>query len=333
LDREDSNFIIECDKCHKIPITSSLNSTIMGKERLSGIYEFVLAAQEGSFTAAGLRLGLTSSAVGKAVTRIEERLGTKLLHRTTRRLSLTAEGEAYLASCLRVLDELEDTESFLTTGRQEPVGRVRLELPATFGRRHVLPSLLALSRRHPRLDLSVNFSERIADLIADGVDIAVRIGVLKDDSDIAARRLGEQRLVICASRDYLQSHGTPHTKDDLQIHNCIVGWRRSQRAVWLLRDEQGMAEPVNVKVGHEMGDGEAMLNAALSGCGLAQLPTWLVAEHLRTGALLQVLEAWSGGEMPIHVIWPRTKYVQPRVRIVIDELVSLSEQANSGFRP
>lgn len=305
----------------------------MTSDRFSGINEFVLSAQEGSFTAAGLRLSLTSSAVGKAVTRLEERLGTKLVHRTTRRLTLTSEGEAYLSSCLRVLNELEETEGYLTTGRQEAVGRVRVELPATFGRRHVLSPLLELSGRYPRLDLSANFSERLADLIAEGVDIAVRIGALKDDSDIAARRLGEQRLVVCASRGYLKGHGTPKKRDDLLTHDCIAGMRRSSPAGWLMKNEQGVFEPVPVKVRHELGDGEAMLNAALAGCGLAQLPTWLVGEHLRSGALVQVLDAWSGGEMPIHAIWPRTKYIQPRVRVVIDELVRLSNEAGSGFKP
>ncbi|WP_241023933.1 LysR family transcriptional regulator [Burkholderia sp. Ac-20365] len=310
-----------------------MNSKIVLKDRFSGLNEFVLSAQEGSFTAAGTALGLTSSAVGKAVTRLEKRLGTKLVHRTTRRLTLTSEGEAYLASCLRVLNELEETEGFLTTGRQEPVGKVRVELPATFGRRHVLPALLELSCRHPRLDLSANFSERLADLIADGVDVAVRIGTLKDDLDIAARRLGEQRLVICASPTYLSRHGVPETRDDLHTHDCIVGLRRGQPAGWLLKNSQGDFEPVTVKVRHELGDGEAMLNTALAGCGLAQLPTWLVGEHVRSGALVQVLEAWTGGGMPIHAIWPRTKYIQPRVRVVIDELIRLSREPGSGFNP
>lgn len=197
----------------------------------------------------------------------------------------------------------------------------------------MLPSLLGLARRHARLDLSVTFSERTVDLIVEGIDVAVRIGVLRDDADIAARRLGEQRLVICASQDYLDRRGAPQSKDDLHSHDCIVGWRRGQRAVWLLKNEHGETEPVAIPVRHELGDGEAMLNGALSGGGLTQLPTWLVGEHLRNGKLVEVLHDLAGGEMPIHVIWPRTKYIQPRVRIVIDELVGLSASAKSGFRP
>ncbi|MEC5407111.1 LysR family transcriptional regulator [Paraburkholderia sp. MPAMCS5] len=306
----------------------------MSKDRFDGLNEFVLSAQEGSFTAAGARLGLTSSAVGKAVTRLEGRIGAKLVHRTTRRLTLTNEGEAYLASCLRVLEDLDETESFLATGHQEPVGRVRIELPATFGRRHVLPSLLELSRRYPRLDISANFSERLVDLIAEGVDVAVRIGQLKDDADIAARRLGEQRLVICATPQYFKEHGKPKDKADLILnHDCIAGLQRSRRPAWLLRNNAGEFELTPVRARHEWGDGEAMLNAAVAGCGVAQLPTWLVGAHLRNGDLIEILKEWSGGEMPVHVIWPRTKYVQPRVRVVIDELIRLSNDVSSGFKP
>lgn len=305
----------------------------MLKDRFSGLHEFVLSAQGGSFTAAGSRLGLTSSAVGKAVSRLEERLGTKLVHRTTRRLTLTNEGEAYLATCLRVLGELDETESLLTTGHQQPVGRVRIELPATFGRRHVLPSLLKLACRYPRLDISANFSERLADLIAEGVDVAVRIGRLKDDADIAVRRLGEQRLVICAAPQYLDRYGTPKDKPELLTHNCIAGLQRGQRASWLLRNDAGEFELTLVPARHEWGDGEAMLNAAVAGCGVAQLPTWLVGNHLRRGELVEILSEWSGGEMPVHVIWPRTKYVQPKVRVVIDELVRLASEDGSGFKP
>ncbi|WP_413657955.1 LysR family transcriptional regulator [Paraburkholderia phenoliruptrix] len=327
------NFEPGMHKLPIIPFTSSCNSIIMLKDRFYGFNEFVLSAQEGSFTAAAARLGLTSSAVGKAVTRLEERLGTKLVHRTTRRLTLTNEGEAYLASCLRVLGELDETESFLTTGHQEPVGRVRIELPATFGRRHVLPSLLQLSQRHPRLDLSVNFSERLADLVADGVDIAVRIGRLKDDADIAARRLGEQQLVICAAPNYLDRNGTPKNRDELARHDCIVGLQRGQRASWLVKNAAENFESMQVAARYELADGEAMLNAALAGCGVVQLPTWLVGEHLRRGELIEILKEWAGGEMPIHAIWPRTKYVQPRVRVVIDEFVRLAHEEGSGFKP
>lgn len=305
----------------------------MSANPFDGIREFVSAAQSLSFTAAALELGVTSSAVGKSVTRLEARLGVKLLHRTTRRLVLTAEGEAYLASCLRVMDELAETQGFLTTGQQAPVGRLRIDLPAAFGRRHILPTLIDMAVRYQQLDLSVSFSERLVDIVNEGVDLVVRIGVLKDDADIVARKLGSQSLLICATPAYLQAHGTPQAPDDLLHHDCIVGWRNGTRKTWMLKDEKGQTHEHEVRVKHEVGDGEMLLNLTLAGGGLAQLPTWLVQTPVEQGLLVPVLEACAGAEMPIHVIWPRTRYLQPKVRMVVDELLALAQRDALIFRP
>ena len=305
----------------------------MSENPFDGIREFVSAAQSLSFTAAALELGVTSSAVGKSVTRLEARLGVKLLHRTTRRLVLTAEGEAYLASCLRVMDELAETQGFLTTGQQAPVGRLRIDLPAAFGRRHILPTLIDMAVRYQQLDLSVSFSERLVDIVNEGVDLVVRIGVLKDDADIVARKLGSQSLLICATPAYLQAHGTPRAPDDLLHHDCIVGWRNGTRKTWMLKDEKGQTHEHEVRVKHEVGDGEMLLNLTLAGGGLAQLPTWLVQTPVEQGLLVPVLEACAGAEMPIHVIWPRTRYLQPKVRMVVDELLALAQRDALIFRP
>ncbi|KMN08763.1 LysR family transcriptional regulator [Pseudomonas helleri] len=305
----------------------------MSENPFDGIREFVSAAQSLSFTAAALELGVTSSAVGKSVTRLEARLGVKLLHRTTRRLVLTAEGEAYLASCLRVMDELAETQGFLTTGQQAPVGRLRIDLPAAFGRRHILPTLIDMAVRYQQLDLSVSFSERLVDIVNEGVDLVVRIGVLKDDADIVARKLGSQSLLICATPAYLQAHGTPRAPDDLLHHDCIVGWRNGTRKTWMLKDEKGQTHEHEVRVKHEVGDGEMLLNLTLAGGGLAQLPTWLVQTPVEQGLLVPVLEAYAGAEMPINVIWPRTRYLQPKVRMVVDELLALAQRDAVIFRP
>lgn len=305
----------------------------MSANPFDGIREFVSAAQSLSFTAAALELGVTSSAVGKSVTRLEARLGVKLLHRTTRRLVLTAEGEAYLASCLRVMDELAETQGFLTTGQQAPVGRLRIDLPAAFGRRHILPTLIDMAVRYQQLDLSVSFSERLVDIVNEGVDLVVRIGVLKDDAEIVARKLGSQSLLICATPAYLQAHGTPQAPDDLLHHDCIVGWRNGTRKTWMLKDEKGQTHEHEVRVKHEVGDGEMLLNLTLAGGGLAQLPTWLVQAPVEQGLLVPVLEACAGAEMPIHVIWPRTRYLQPKVRMVVDELLALAQRDALIFRP
>ncbi|RQO58203.1 LysR family transcriptional regulator [Pseudomonas sp. KBW05] len=299
--------------------------------QFDGIPEFILAAQLGSFTAAALQLGVTSSAVGKSVSRLEKRLGIKLLHRTTRKLNLTHEGEVYLASCLRIMEELRGVEGSFLSGVAEPKGRLRIDLPAAFGRRHIAPMLIALARRYAQLDLTITFGERKVDMVNDGIDLAVRIGDLRDDPELVARRLGEQRLVICAAPQYLQAAAPLQSKADLLVHDCIIGWRSGLRKTWLLTNAKGVVEEQEVRVRHEFGDGEVMLQATLDGAGLCQLPTWLVAEHLRSGALVTVLDDCAGATMPIHVIWPHTRYVQPKVRVVVDALLAMAEQHSEVF--
>jgi DNA-binding transcriptional LysR family regulator len=303
----------------------------MDSFQFDGIPEFTLAAQCGSFTAAALQLGVTSSAVGKSVTRLEKRLGIKLLHRTTRKLSLTSEGEVYLASCLRVMDELRGIEGSFLNGVAEPKGRVRIDLPAAFGRRHIAPMLIALARQYSQLDLTVTFGERTVDMINDGIDLAVRIGDLKDDPELVARRLGEQHLVVCAAPDYVSRCPPILHPSALKECDCIIAWRKGLRMAWLLRNAKGEAQEQEVRVRHEFGDGEMMLRATLDGCGLCQLPTWLVSEHLRSGALVTVLDNYAGATMPIHVIWPRTRYIQPKVRVVVDALLKMAKEQATLF--
>lgn len=296
-----------------------------------GIPEFTVVAQLQSFTAAALQLGVTSSAVGKSVSRLENRLGVKLLHRTTRKLTLTHEGEMYLASCQRVMEELRGTEGFLATGRSEPRGRVRIDLPAAFGRRHIVPLLNNMARQYKALDLTITFTERKVDMVNEGIDLAVRIGDLKDEPELVARRLGDQSLVICAAPSYLRDHAAPVDRADLLTHDCIIGWRKGLRAEWLLRDQKGQISRQYVHVRHELGDGEMILEATLAGCGLAQLPTWLVADYLKSGELVTVLDPFAGARMPINVIWPHTRHIQPKVRIIVDELVKLAERQRELF--
>lgn len=304
----------------------------MTEDKFLGIRDFITVAQSGSFSAAALALGMTGSALSKSIMRLETRLSTRLLHRTTRRISLTNEGETYLASCLRAMQVMEEAENFLTIGQQEPAGRIHINLPAAFGRRHVLPTLMALARRHERLDLSITFSERRIDLINDGVDLVVRIGELENDSGLVARKLGEQRLVICCAPSYLKKREAPRVKEDLLRHDCLIDWRRGLKHGWLLKSETGEMELFEIPVRHELGDGEAILAATLAGCGLAQLPTWLANEHLQAGELVPVLNKLSGGEMPIHAIWAKSHYIQPKLRIIIDELLLIAKAPHSGFK-
>ena len=304
------------------------------EDRFAGIREFVTAVDRGSFTAAAESLGITGSAVGKSVSRLEARLGVQLLHRTTRRIDLTTAGETFLLTCRRILEELDQTEAFLSTGHEQPIGRLRIDLPTTFGRRHIMPALLSLTQRFPRLDLAVTLQDRAVDLVSEGVDLAVRIGALDAFPDIVARKLGEQRLLICGAPEYLARRGEPVRRDDLLAHDCLIGWRRSVRSGWLLADAGSDHEAAyfDVRARHELTDGDTLLCACLAGCGLAQLPGWLAQEGLRSGALREVLPSLST-TMPIHAIWQKTRHLQPKVKVAVDALAELAAREASVFRP
>ncbi|MET1026756.1 MAG: LysR family transcriptional regulator [Dongiaceae bacterium] len=289
--------------------------------RFDGIAEFVAVARLGSFTGAAAELGVTKSAVGRAVSRLEGRLGAKLLHRTTRRLTLTSDGEAWLEHCLAALAELDRGEDVLSAARHQPSGRVRIDLPAAFGRLFIMPLLLGLMQRFPALTFNVSFTDRVVDLIDEGIDLVVRIGTLDDTPDLVARLLGMQQLVICGTPDYLARRGTPLSAADLVNHDCIVGWRRAYHVSWLLKQPNGFAEQHVIPVKHEICDAEMMLAAVRAGRGLAQLPLWLVGDELRRGELVTVLDGMSGGELPINLLWPRTRTLSKKIRVVIDEIV------------
>ncbi|RKF22030.1 LysR family transcriptional regulator [Altericroceibacterium spongiae] len=303
------------------------------KDPFSGVPEFVETVRAGSFTSAGAQLGLSGSAVGKSVSRLEARLGTKLLHRTTRRLSLTPEGQRYFDGWSSILSDVEGLESSVMADSGQVSGRLNIHLPAAFGRRHVMPVLMRLAERHPALDLAVSFTERRANLVEDGIDLVVRIGTLTSDADLVARRLGRQRLVICASPAYLAGHKAPERSAELIDHDCIIGSRRDGVPPgWLLRQNDGEITSQVIHARHEFSDGDAMLQATLAGAGLAQLPTWLVAKSLASGALVSVLDDASGAEMPIHAVWPRSLYMKPGQRALIDLLAADASRDGSPYR-
>jgi DNA-binding transcriptional LysR family regulator len=300
-------------------------------DRFDGINAFVATAKAGGFTAAAQALGLTPSGVAKSVTRLEARVGLKLLHRTTRRITLTPEGEAYLAACSRAIGELDAAETGLAPTDWVPQGRIHIGLPGAFGRRHVMAGLLDMAGKFDKLDLTVSFTERRVDLIQEGYDLSVRIGELGDDANLVARRLGTQRLVICAAPAYLDRHGPIDTPEELRRRDCIIGSRSQQRPTWLLRADGGRLIQQEINVRHEFSDGEAMLAAGRAGCGIIQMPTWLVGEDLDQGTLIPLLADFAGGEMPIHVVWPKSHYLQPKVRAVINMLEALAARQGSGF--
>jgi|SRR5476649_1144637 len=298
------------------PMRTTLHS------RLEDISAFVHTVETGSFTAAAKRMGVSTSAPGKSVARLEDRLGSKLLNRTTRSLSLTQEGQDYYQSCLRVLEELNMAESLLSSKKSRVSGRVRINLPVAFGRLRMMPIIKTVADRYPLLEMEISFTDRRIDLVEEGVDLAIRLGDPGNAANLNARHLGRQCSIICAAPDYLLGRDVPLTAEDLSHHDCL-GFAHEGRALpWRFTDSQGQIKPYYLYHKHIISNGEALLDAAVSGMGIACLATWLAAEQLGAGRLKRVPIPTPPDDIPITALWPHSRDLAPKVRVIVDALVN-----------
>lgn len=295
---------------------------MISSETLKGIHVFVCVANLGSFSAAARRLDLTNSAVSKGIARLEQRLELRLFNRTTRSLSLTDAGAQYYRTCSEVLGCLEEAEQTLRDQDAEPRGRVRLDLPASYGRVHVLPLLLDFLRDYPQLLPHITFSDRFVDPVEQGIDIVVRIGAPDAWPALLDHRyLGAQRLVFCAAPAYLESRGTPATADDLDEHDCILyGHEDGAVAPWYFSSQPGHVDRRLMQGRIAIGDGESQLMAAVAGAGITQLPTWLVNRYLETGELVEVLPQLAMDSLPLNLVWLKSRQSLPKVRALLQVL-------------
>jgi DNA-binding transcriptional LysR family regulator len=299
-------------------------SIMQSTERLKGVEVFVAVARAGSFTRAAERLNLTGSAVGKTIARLESRLGVRLFERSTRRLALTEAGTRFHAACSRVLGELEEAEHALAddNGGEGLAGRLRIDLPVTFGRLKVLPVLLPFLRRHPRLKPVLSFTDRYVDLAEEGIDLALRIGGVEAwPPSLGHRYLGQEQKIFCAAPAYLERHGAPATLDQLLGHAALM-YGKADGAVspWLIRHGDGRVEQRAPDAHIVSGNAEVQLELVLAGLGIAQLPTWLVDGHLADGSLATVLPAYSTPGLPLHLVWPKAREGLPKVSQLVAAL-------------
>lgn len=292
-------------------------------DRLKGISVFVVVADSGSFIAAAEKLNLTGSAVSKSVARLESRLGKKLFNRTTRSLSLTEAGYRYYCTCTGILSELEETELSLTLEEREPFGKVRIDLPASYGRMHVLPVIMAFTRQYPLLQPHITFTDRFVDPVQENIDIVVRIGGPDVwHSALGHRYIGAQRLVFCASPACLLRRGVPKSARELDKHDCI-GYAIGAGMIspwYFTGSEPGEMERRVIPARIALGDGESELQAALGDYGIAQLPLWLVEQHLENGTLKEVMPELSTDGMPMNIVWLKSRESLPKIRALLSEL-------------
>jgi DNA-binding transcriptional LysR family regulator len=290
---------------------------------LQQIAAFADTAKHGSFAAAARGTGSAPSTLAKAVGRLEGRLGVKLFHRTTRQVSLTPDGERLFRRCQRLLAEVDELQAEAAGVRESPTGTLRVDLPIVLGRRVILPVLARLRRQHPGLELDVRLQDGYADLVKEGIDLAVRAGDLKD-STLVSRRFMAQAMVLVASPAYLQERGTPRRLEQLAQHDALVFRMPTsgKDRPWQFR-QRGRALDVHPASGVRIGDGEGLVQAALLGMGLAQLPDYFVRDEIARGELVEVLPALRPAPIPISIVYPGARLVPQRVRVVIDALLAL----------
>jgi DNA-binding transcriptional LysR family regulator len=284
---------------------------------------FVAAVDLGNFSAAGRQLGLSPSAVSKLVTRIEERLGTRLLVRSTRALHLTPEGEAYLLRARRILAEIDETERVVAGGAAaQPRGLLRLSVTVGFGVRCVVPLVPDFLQRYPEVELDLSISDSVIDLLEERADIAIRTGPLPDSS-LTARKVMESPRIIVASPAYLQRRGMPKTPDDLDRHNCLTFNFRRNQIDWPFRnpgEERIYRKPVGGNL--RVNNGLTMRRFSLQGMGLARLARFDVEGDIAAGDLVPVLEKFSPGDtVPFHALFVGHDYLAARIRAFIDFLM------------
>jgi DNA-binding transcriptional LysR family regulator len=289
--------------------------------RLDGVAVFVETVDAGGFARAAERLSLSRSAVGKAIARLEARLGVRLFHRTTRSQNLTDDGLIYYEHCLRAIEELRAGESLLESGKREVVGRLRVTMPVLFGRHCIVPILLEFGSQHPNLELDLSFSDRPVDMIAEGFDLGIRNGPLGEVAGICARVLPTQPKVLCASPRYFDAHGRPESIEALSGHQALIHWRRGHPYPWLLPQEDGRLIEIILPSRFRFDNLEAVADASVAGMGISWLPRWLVNTHIQTGSLEPLWADRPAASIESHVIWPATDCIPFRMRVAIDALV------------
>ncbi len=292
----------------------------LSADRARALELFAAVVAEGSFSAAGRRMGLTPSAVSRTIDRIEARLGVRLLLRTTRTLALTAEGHAYLSVARRILTDLDDAEQAIAD-QGAPRGRLRVSAALSHGRLCVVPLLGAFTRAYPHIVVDISLTDTVVDIAAGQADVAIRFGPLAD-SPLTARKLGETGRVIVASPAYLARHGTPQIPEDLHDHSCLNFNFRRVEPVWPFRRE-GRDYALSIRGSIEANNGETLGQLAIDGVGVTRVGAFSVTDDIAAGRLVPLLEAFNPGDVEIiNAVFVGGPNIPARVRVFVDFLVT-----------
>ena len=292
-------------------------------DRFDTMLAFTRVVELESFTKAALSLNLPKTTVSAQVLALEKRLRVKLLHRTTRRISVTTDGAAYYERAIRLLNELEETEAALNQATVSAKGRLRVDVPTPLGRLVIIPSLPDFFNRYPEIQLEIGCDDRPIDLLEEGVDCVIRIGNLLDSS-LVARRVGTMQFMLVASPDYLKTYGTPQLPDDLQRHQAVHFFSSKTGKVrnFILEHEGAQQEIPTIRK-LAINNGDAIVAAALAGIGICQLPSFMVQGYLTEGKLEKVLGDYGAGSLPINALYPQNRHLSSKVRAFIEWVAEL----------
>ncbi|AWG35825.1 LysR family transcriptional regulator [Alcaligenes aquatilis] len=287
--------------------------------RYTEIRSFALVAEKGSFAAASVVEGVTPVVMGRRLDALEQRLGVRLMHRSTRGLTLTDLGEQFLEQCKQILKDFEEAEASISAQRKVVRGHLVVSAPAAFGRRHVAPHALSFKKRYPELKLSFNFTDSVVDLVREGYDMALRIGEVTDPNYVAVR-LYPNRRVVCGTPEYFERYGVPRVPEDLARHNCLAfNLQGGQQRGWtFLRDGRPLA--VRVDGDLDCNDGELLFNWVKQGWGIGWRSTWEIQPELKRGELVTVLNEFEIPSYDIQAVYQQQRYLPAKVRRFIDYL-------------
>ena len=288
-------------------------------DTIDGMRVFAAVAADGSFTAAARRLGISTNLASKYVARLEDRLGVRLMNRTTRRLSLTEAGQAYHARCQQLLDDLDELESAVQQGQATPRGTLTITAPQTFGEMYLTDLVAAFLEEQPDLSVNLTLTDRFVDLVDEGFDLAIRIGAL-EDSSLIARRLAANRIVTCAAPSYLARAGTPARPEDLKNHACIIDTNVRTPTRWPF-EVDGARTAITVAGRFSVNSSRAVHDLVLQGAGIGLCPAYSVGPDIAAGRLTAILESFQALDVAVYAVYPHRRHLSGRVRAFIDHMV------------
>ncbi len=294
-------------------------------DKLKSLMIFMRSAQSGSFSQAARHLGMAPSAVSRAVLRLEDELGVRLLQRTTRSLTLTEDGNRFYQRCQQILNDLEEAELEVKQSQSTPLGTLRLDLSFVFGKLHIAPALLRFAAQYPQLNLNVSFNDRLIDLVEEGIDATVRIG-MSSDSRLIMHHLATAHYITCASPQYLAQYGTPTTPKELLRHRCVnfIYPQTRREPNWKFEQD---GKPIDLAVDSylQFDNSEVILEAVIQGAGVVQFPKFIAAKAIASGNLQPILQSYTTHVgLPIAVLYPQKRYLSAKVRVFVDFMAELT---------